>query len=136
MPEQKHKQRSAGKRKGKARGRKSKSRRRGIELANSAIVPAKTETLQMAQPRPRIRLRSAMRAAGLDEWKIAWNLNAKIDELSVSKKSTDKKLLLDYLKEASRHLDPASASAAASQEAAQVEVVHQVARPDRSSVSS
>ncbi|MHB8413354.1 MAG: hypothetical protein ACYDDI_15610 [Candidatus Acidiferrales bacterium] len=86
----------------------------------------------MSQPRPRIRLRSAMRAVGLDEWKIAWLLNAKVDQLTESETAADTKALLDYLKEATRHLDPASASSAASQETPAVEVVHHVARPDRS----
>lgn len=73
-----------------------------------------------------------MRRAGLDEWKIAWLLNYKIDQLAESKRSSDNKLLLDYLKEASRHLDPASARATTEHEAAEIEIVHNVPRPDRS----
>ena len=130
MPEQTQDERRAPR-------RKPRPRKRGKQSASTAIVPAAAEPVQMAQPRPRIRLRSAMRAVGLDEWKIAWNLNAKVDQLSASKYASDTKLLLDYLKEATRHLDPASASAnAASQEAAIVEVVHQVPRPDRSIAES
>jgi len=130
MPEQKQTQLHA-------RKRNAKSPKREKRSASTAIVPANPEPTQMAQPRPRIRLRSALRAVGLDEWKIAWIVNAKVDQLTESETAGDKKLLLDYLKEAARHLDPASASAnAASQEAATVEVVHQVPRPDRSIAES
>lgn len=83
-------------------------------------------------PRARIRLRSAMRKAGLDEWKIAWLLSYKIDRLAESTKSSDNKLLLDYLKEAARHLDPASTRTASGHEAFEVEMVHDVPRPNRS----
>ncbi len=90
----------------------------------------------MALPRPRIRLRNALRAVGLDEWQIAWNLKVKVDQLSESKFASDKKLLLEYMKEATRHLDPAAAAAnAASPDAATVEIVHHVARPDRADAS-
>lgn len=96
-----------------------------------AIVPALAEVEQPAQPRARMRLRAAMRKVGLDEWKIAWLLNFKIHCLAESHTSSDNKLLLDYLKEAARHLDPASARAAP-QENIPIEIVHDVPRPDRS----
>ncbi|MGH9728696.1 MAG: hypothetical protein ACRD33_01070 [Candidatus Acidiferrales bacterium] len=89
----------------------------------------------MAKPRPRIRLRTALRAAGLDEWKIAWILSKKVDFLSESKVAADNRLLLDYMKEAIRHLDPAAAAAAVAQETAMVEMTHSVERPDRTSSS-
>ncbi|MGH9730867.1 MAG: hypothetical protein ACRD4A_04150 [Candidatus Acidiferrales bacterium] len=107
-------------------------RRRSAPANQSAIVPAQIEIEPL--PRPRIRLRTALRAVGLDEWQIAWNLKVKVDQLSESKFASDKKLLLEYMKEATRHLDPASATAAAnaaSPDAATVEIVHHVARPDR-----
>lgn len=83
------------------------------------------------QPRGRIRLRASMRRAGLDEWKIGWLLNYKIDCLAESTKSSDNKLLLEYLKEAIRHLDPAATRAAGAQETAAIELVHEVPRPNR-----
>ncbi|HEV2222289.1 MAG TPA: hypothetical protein VGR84_04745 [Candidatus Acidoferrales bacterium] len=115
----------------RARKRQTKARKKSVQAQKSAIVPAKTDPVR--QPRPRIRLRNALRAAGLDEWQIAWNLSVKVGQLSESKFASDKKLLLEYMKEAIRHLDPASAAAAnaASPDAPLVEVVHQVARPDR-----
>ena len=115
----------------RARKRQTKARKKSVQAQKSAIVPAKTDPVR--QPRPRIRLRNALRAAGLDEWQIAWNLSVKVGQLSESKFASDKKLLLEYMKEAIRHLDPASAAAAnaPSPDAPLVEVVHQVARPDR-----
>jgi len=92
----------------------------------------------MALPRPRIRLRNALRVVGLDEWQIAWNLKMKVDQLSESKFASDKKLLLEYMKEATRHLDPAAtaaAASAASPDASTVEIVHHIARPDRTDAS-
>jgi hypothetical protein len=99
--------------------------------ADEAIILALKELQKPPQPRARMRLRAVMRKIGLDEWKIAWLLNFKIHVLAESRKSSDNKLLLDYLKEAARHLDPASARAAAAQEAPAIELVHDVPRPDR-----
>ena len=81
-------------------------------------------------------MRNALRAVGLDEWQIAWNLKVRVDQLSESKFASDKKLLLEYMKEAIRHLDPAAAANAASPDASTVEIVHHVARPDRTNASS
>jgi hypothetical protein len=95
-----------------------------------AITLALAEVQQPVQPRARMRLRAALRKVGLDELKIAWLLNFKVHCLAESRKSSDNKLLLDYLKEAARHLDPASARASA-QETPAIEIVHDVPRPDR-----
>ncbi|HEV2314448.1 MAG TPA: hypothetical protein VGR94_04010 [Candidatus Acidoferrales bacterium] len=117
--------------------RQTRARKKSVQAKQNAIVPAKTDPVPMRQPRPRIRLRNALRAAGLDEWQIAWNLSVKVGQLSESKFASDKKLLLEYMKEAIRHLDPASAAAANAPlpGAPLVEVVHNVARPDRESPS-
>jgi hypothetical protein len=119
----------------RAKKRQTNVRRRSRPANQNAIVPAQIET--DPTPRPRIRLRAALRAAGLDEWKIAWNLKVKIDQLSESKFASDKKLLLEYMKEAIRHLDPAAAAAAnaALPDAPTVEIVHHIARPDRTDAS-
>ena len=109
--------------------RQTKARKKNAPAKQSAIVPTQMETGSL--PRPRIRLRSAMRKAGLDEWKIAWLLNYKIDCFAEAETSSGNKLLLDYLKEASRHLDPASARAAAEQGSSEIEIVHDVPRPNR-----
>jgi hypothetical protein len=103
---------------------------RKANAADQAIIVALSELQEPAQPRARMRLRAAMRKVGLDEWKIAWLLNFKIHCLAESRKSSDNKLLLDYLKEAARHLDPVSLRGAA-QETSAVEIVHEVPRPSR-----
>ena len=113
--------------------RQTKVRTRNAPGNQNAITAAKTEAVPL--PRPRIRLRTALRAVGLDEWQIAWNLKVKVDQLSESKFASDKKLLLEYMKEATRHLDPAAAANAASADAPTVEIVHHVARPDRADAS-
>lgn len=100
--------------------------------AGKSLVVVERGPQNIAVPRPQIRLRAAMRKAGLDEWKIAWLLNYVIDRLAESNKSSDRKLLLDYLKEAGRHLDSASARSTTGQEGPAIEVVHDVPRPDRS----
>lgn len=125
----------AGTRKRKA----TKKKRGGSEdrpakkpnAADEAIILALKELQQPPQPRAHMRLRAVMRKIGLDEWTIAWLLNFKIHVLAESRKASDNKLLLDYLKEAARHLDPASGRAAAAQEARTIELVHDVPRPNR-----
>ncbi|MGC1107362.1 MAG: hypothetical protein WA876_12570 [Candidatus Acidiferrales bacterium] len=112
------------------RGEPADKSPRRMNAADQAIIEAVSELQEPAQPRPRMRLRAAMRKAGLDEWKIAWLLNFKIHCLAESKKSSDNKLLLDYLKEAARHLDPVSLRTAA-QETSAIEIVHDVPRPIR-----
>lgn len=99
-------------------------------VADQAIILALKELQETPQPRARMRLRAVMRKIGLDEWKIAWLLNFKIHCLVQSRKSSDNKLLLDYLKEAARHLDPASLRAAG-QEYSAIELIHDVPRPNR-----
>ena len=121
-------------RKRQARGTKRckvQTRKREATGKKSAVAEAEPDAL--AQARPRIRLRTALRAAGLDEWRIAWILSKKVESLSESKVAGDKRLLLDYMKEAIRHLDPAAAAAAVAQESAMVEMTHSVERPDRGS---
>lgn len=96
--------------------------------AEQAIIVALEEFRRPPEPRPRMHLRAVMRKIGLDEWKIAWLLNFKIHLLADSRKSSDNKLLLDYLKEAARHLDPASLRNA-TEHITGLEVVHNVPRP-------
>ena len=103
---------------------------RKLNAADQAIIAALRELQRPYQPRARIRLRAVMRQIGLDEWKIAWLLNFKVHYLARSRKSGDNKLLLDYLKEAARHLDTTS-SRGATQETSAIEIVHEVPRPKR-----
>jgi hypothetical protein len=126
------------------RGRAAKKPRRAPrkpkpKRKRSSNMPYKPKMQILASPRPRVRMRTALRAAGLDEWKVSIVLNGKVDELARPKKSKRKdaegsaarnKLLLDYLKEATRHLDPPSARAVAEAEAA-TEILHDIPRASR-----
>ncbi|MGH9744181.1 MAG: hypothetical protein ACRD51_17710, partial [Candidatus Acidiferrum sp.] len=80
------------------RGATNNGRARQPNAADQAIILALTELREPPEPRARMRLRVVMRKIGLDEWKIAWLLNFKIHCLAESRKSSDSKLLLDYLK--------------------------------------
>jgi hypothetical protein len=95
--------------------------------AEEAILLALRELSEPVEPRPRLRLRAAMRRVGLDEWKIAWLLNFKIHFLAQSTKPSDSKLLLDYLKEAARHLDPSTSRLPPDNP--MIELIHDVPRP-------
>lgn len=108
-------------------GRRAANR---LNAADKAVMLALEEWRKPVEPRTRMRLRAAMHKLGLDEWKIAWLLNFKIHLLAESRKSSDNKLLLDYLKEAARHLDPASLHNRM-QDAMDIEVIHNVPRPNR-----
>jgi hypothetical protein len=88
-----------------------------------------------AAPPPRIRIGDAMRRSGLDEYKVARTLNGVVDKLSDGKTPKDtggvQKLLVDVLKECSRHLDPPQSERAAPAVPAHITMVHLVPRPVR-----
>jgi hypothetical protein len=118
------------------------NKKRGRKTAKRKARFVRPESLPPLE-RPRVRLRTALRYAGLDEWKVGRMLSKKVQELCKSRfvKSKDgqkkrkvpasaaqNKLLLEYLKEATRHLDP-TARAAQSQDGTTIELVHSVPRP-------
>jgi hypothetical protein len=76
-----------------------------------------------------------MRRTGLDEYKVARTLNGVVDKLSDGKTPKDtggvQKLLVDVLKECSRHLDPPQSERAAPAVPAHITMVHLVPRPVR-----
>jgi hypothetical protein len=91
----------------------------------------------VATASPRVHIGEAMRRSGLDEYKVAQTYATVVDKLSG--KHTDKdaggvqKLLVDVLKECSRHLDPPHSERDAAPDApVQFILIHEVARPDRS----
>jgi hypothetical protein len=101
----------------------------GIEhTVEEAVLLALREVSEPVEPRPRLRLRAAMRKVGLDEWKIAWLLNFKIHFLAQSTNPSNSKLLLDYLKEAARHLDPSTSRPPPDNP--MIELIHDVPRPN------
>jgi hypothetical protein len=76
-----------------------------------------------------------MRRSGLDEYKVARTFAGVLDKLSDGKKAKDtggvQKLLVDVLKECSRHLDPPQSERAAPAVPAHITMLHLVPRPVR-----
>jgi hypothetical protein len=87
-----------------------------------------------AAPHPRVRIGDAMRTTGLDEFKVAATFANVVDKLS-GKTAGDggvQKLLVDVLKECSRHLDAPSSDRDAKDFTGPITLIHCVPRPDRS----
>lgn len=82
-------------------------------------------------PRPRTSLRNAMRQQGIDEHKIALVFNEQVDSLRGSAEAQQKKLLLDYVKECVKIIDPAARAGTSVEAPAAFVLNHQVPRPDR-----
>ena len=74
-----------------------------------------------------------MRRSGLDEYKVARTFAGVVDKLSDGTKDTGgvQKLLVDVLKECSRHLDPPQSERAAPSVPAHITMLHLVPRPVR-----
>jgi hypothetical protein len=86
---------------------------------------------------PRVHIGEAMRRSGLDEYKVAQTYATVVDKLSGKHADKDaggvQKLLVDVLKECSRHLDPPRSERDTAPDApVQFILIHEVARPDRS----
>lgn len=95
-----------------------------------------TRTRFTPMPRPRMSLRQAMRAQGLDEHKIGRALNRQVNRLQRRGKpkkqlpAAQEKLLLEVLKECAKLLEPGP-RANATQEAGAFQLVHEIPRPVR-----
>jgi hypothetical protein len=89
--------------------------------------------MAIAHP-PRVRIGEAMRRTGLDEYKVARTFAVVVDKLS-GKNPKDsggvQKLLVDVLKECSRHLDPPHSERDAPAAPSRIMLIHHVPRPDR-----
>ena len=74
-----------------------------------------------------------MRRSGLDEYKVARTFAGVVDKLRDGTKDTGgvQKLLVDVLKECSRHLDPPQSERAAPAAPAHITMLHLVPRPVR-----
>src|SRR5579862_5611733 len=128
----------------RSRSRSSKRKRakssqsaRPPKSSRPAATPAAAITAQpisSALP-PRIRIGDAMRRSGLDEYKVARTFAVVVDKLSDGKTAKDaggvQKLLVDVLKECSRHLDPPQSERTAPAAPAQIIMLHNVPRPFR-----
>lgn len=126
------------------------NKKRGRKSAKRKARFVRPESLPPLE-RPRVRLRTALRYAGLDEWKVGRTLSKKVQELckarfvkgatgkkkrKVPASAAQNKLLLEYLKEATRHLDPTTARAAQSPDGSAIELVHCVPRPQHEAARS
>jgi len=104
-------------------------------LPSYAGFPENGRTAQpiSTAPPPRIRIGDAMRRSGLDEYKVARTFAGVVDKLSDGTKDTGgvQKLLVDVLKECSRHLDPPQSERTAPAAPVQITMVHNVPRPFR-----
>ena len=94
------------------RAKSSPSPRTAKSSRSAATIAA--QPISSAPP-PRIRIGDAMRRSGLDEYKVARTFAVVVDKLSDGETAKDtggvQKLLVDVLKECSRHLDPRNPSA-------------------------
>ena len=96
-----------------------------------------TKTRFTPAARPRMSLRQAMRAQGLDEHKISKTLKRQVNRLQrlVPKKTLNaakEKLLLEVLKECVKIMEPVSRANAA-QDSTAFQLVHDIPRPPRDS---
>jgi hypothetical protein len=80
-----------------------------------------------------VRIGDALRQSGLDEVAVAQGLVGVVGSLQHKTGSDDSndKLLVDVLKECSRHLEPARGTDASPDAPVTVHLIHNVARPSR-----
>ena len=135
---------SAAKRSTARTQRSRSSKRNRSKLASPAAIDAAVKSAfgngttidarpVSTTPSPRIRIGDAMRRSGLDEYKVARTFAGVVDKLSDGNKDTGgvQKLLVDVLKECSRHLDPPQSERAAPAAPVHITMVHNVPRPVR-----
>jgi hypothetical protein len=84
-----------------------------------------------------VRIGDALRQSGVDEWAVAGGYVDVIGKLTKKSDGNDgvQKLLVDVLKEVSRHLEPPRAEAAPDAPVI-VKLVHNVSRPARTPTPS
>src|SRR6185437_16029888 len=104
------------------------------------IMQTVTKTRFTPAPRPRMSLRQAMRAQGLDEHKVARVFNRQVNRLQRRAKPkkglpmAQEKLLLEVLKECAKILEPASRANAAQDSSVPFQLVHEIPRPTRPAI--
>jgi hypothetical protein len=112
-----------------------------LPVADIPALPS-SPTLSAAQKkRPtqkRVRIGDALRQSGLDEWRIAGGYVGVLDKLTqnASDGESPEKLLVDVLKECSRHLEPPRSPDAVSDGPVTVNLIHHVSRPSRTPTRS
>jgi hypothetical protein len=134
------KKRNAGRAASNANKRLVKSKRASTKKPDAQTSAASDQTkkgvvAKPAGPRERVRIGQAMRERGLDERLIAdmfATVVGKLHENNSSDSGSVQKLLVDVLKECSRHLDPPrEAGRETSEGPAAIILIHEVDRPQR-----
>ena len=134
------KKRNAGRVASNTNKRPAKSKRASKKKVNAQASPASNQSKSAIlakpnTPRERVRIGQAMRERGLDEHLIAEMFAAvvgKLHENNSSDSGSVQKLLVDVLKECSRHLDPPrEAGRDTSEGPATIILIHEVDRPVR-----
>ncbi len=99
----------------------------------AATTTASERPAKKLPSRKRVRIGDALRRKGLDEWTIADGYVDVVGKLTrkSEKNDTVAKLLVDVLKECSRHLEPPRSADAAPDAPVIVKLVHAVSRPVR-----
>lgn len=132
------KKQNAGRAASNANRRPVKSKRASKKKSDARTSAASDQTKRSvvakpASPRERVRIGQAMRERGLDERLIAEmfaNVVGKLHENNSSDSGSVQKLLVDVLKECSRHLDPPrEAGRETSEGPATIILIHEVDRP-------
>jgi hypothetical protein len=133
------------KRKPRPRHRETTSVRSIARSSRAVDPPTSAVEASLPQPQPasspqkklpirkRVRIGDALRRKGLDEWTIADGYVDVVGKLTRKAESNDSvaKLLVDVLKECSRHLEPPRSADAATDAPVIVKLVHTVSRPKR-----
>jgi hypothetical protein len=134
------KKRNAGRGAANGSARRQKPKRASTKKSHAQTSAQTDQTKRTVvakpvSPRERVRIGQAMRERGLDEHLIAEMFAAvvgKLHENSSSDSGSVQKLLVDVLKECSRHLDPPREAGRESSEGpAAIILIHEVDRPVR-----
>lgn len=104
------------------------------KTATGAMSLAAGNAPQKKSPKRKpVRIGDALRQSGLDEWTVAGGYVGVVDKLTNKSRTNDsvEKLLVDVLKECSRHLELPRSADATRDAPVIVKLVHSVSRPRR-----
>ena len=113
--------------------RKSKRATEGTAIPRATLLAMGNAPQKKSPKHKPVRIGDALRRSGLDEWTIAGGYVDVVDKLTNKSKTNDsvEKLLVDVLKECSRHLEPPRSADAPPDAPVIVKLVHSVSRPKR-----
>jgi len=113
--------------------RKSKRAAEETAAPRALLLAAGNAPQKNSPKRKPVRIGDALRQSGLDEWTVAGGYVGVVDKLTNKSNANDsvEKLLVDVLKECSRHLEPPHSADAPPDAPVIVKLVHTVSRPRR-----